>query len=117
MGGAVIRGVVQTDTGTPVEGARVVVTRAPVPLPDIAAVTDLRGRFSFQVPVGGTYTLTSFAENLRPGESRVIVPDTSASTQSPDLLDEDVGSDETPMTQKEDPVFVDTTVHMSQALP
>ena len=52
-----IHGVVTDPAGQPVSGAVVMVAAAPVPVPDIAALTDSEGRFSIIVPVQGTYRL------------------------------------------------------------
>ncbi|MBF6049385.1 hypothetical protein GO001_30055 [Streptomyces sp. NRRL B-1677] len=53
----VIRGTVRDAAGAPVAGARVAFTDGPVPLPDVAAVTDGEGRFALTAPAAGTYTL------------------------------------------------------------
>lgn len=52
-----IEGVVTDPSGQPVPGAVVMVAAAPVPVPDIAALTDVEGRFSIAVPVPGAYRL------------------------------------------------------------
>lgn len=54
---SVIAGVVVDARGDPVEGARVYFVEGPVPLPDIAALTDSGGRFALSAPVPGTYQL------------------------------------------------------------
>ena len=41
----------------PVEGARVYFLESPVPVPDIARLTDSDGRFELSAPVPGTYVL------------------------------------------------------------
>lgn len=64
----VVRGEVRGPDGTPVAGARVVVTASPVPVPEIAAVTDTEGRFALSAPAPGRYTLTAHAEGT-PGKS------------------------------------------------
>jgi hypothetical protein len=53
----VIAGVVVDAGGNPVEEARVYFVEGPVPLPDIAALTDKSGRFALSAPVSGTYQL------------------------------------------------------------
>jgi len=52
-----IAGVVVDSEGNPVEEARVYFVEGPVPLPDIAALTDSSGRFALSAPVSGTYQL------------------------------------------------------------
>jgi hypothetical protein len=52
-----IAGVVVDAEGNPVEEARVYFVEGPVPLPDIAALTDSSGRFALSVPTAGTYQL------------------------------------------------------------
>jgi hypothetical protein len=52
-----IAGVVVDAEGNPVEEARVYFVEGPVPLPDIAALTDSSGRFALSVPTSGTYQL------------------------------------------------------------
>lgn len=58
----VVAGVVVDARGNPVEGARVYFVEGPVPLPDIAALTDDSGRFALSAPVPGTYQLGVAAE-------------------------------------------------------
>jgi len=53
----VVAGMVVDAKGNPVEGARVYFVEGPVPLPDIAALTDSNGQFSLSAPVSGTYQL------------------------------------------------------------
>ena len=53
----IIQGVVADPSGQPVPGAVVMVAAAPVPVPDIAALTDATGRFSIMVSAPGTYRL------------------------------------------------------------
>ena len=52
-----IAGVVVDAEGNPVEEARVYFVEGPVPLPDIAALTDKSGRFALSAPASGTYQL------------------------------------------------------------
>ncbi|QLE72090.1 carboxypeptidase regulatory-like domain-containing protein [Streptomyces rectiverticillatus] len=58
----VIRGTVRDAAGAPVAGARVAFADGPVPLPDVAAVTDSEGRFALTAPAEGTYTLLCRAD-------------------------------------------------------
>ena len=53
----VIAGVVVDAGGNPLEEVRVYFVDGPVPLPDIAALTDGKGRFALSAPVPGTYEL------------------------------------------------------------
>lgn len=57
MPAAPIAGTVVDARGRPVHGARVFLVRAPVPVPDIAALTDAEGRFSLGAPAPGTYAV------------------------------------------------------------
>ena len=52
-----IAGVVVDAQGNPIEGARVYFVEGPVPLPDIAALTDSSGHFALSAPISGTYQL------------------------------------------------------------
>ncbi len=61
----VVAGVVVDARGNPIEGARVYFVVGPVPLPDIAALTDGSGRFALTAPVPGTYQLGVAAEGSR----------------------------------------------------
>jgi hypothetical protein len=70
----VISGVVRTARGRPVADARVYVKRSPVPLPDIAALTDEQGAFAFAVPAAGSYTLACSVEGQATREVTVSVP-------------------------------------------
>ncbi|PSM42877.1 hypothetical protein C6Y14_11825 [Streptomyces dioscori] len=60
-----ITGTVRDTSGKPVEGAHVVFTDGPRPLPDIAAVTNDMGAFSLSAPMPGNYTLTCRADTLQ----------------------------------------------------
>ena len=55
---------------SPVMEARVFFGTAPVPLPDIAALTDDDGRFSLYAPAPGRYEIVCHADGYDP----VIVP-------------------------------------------
>jgi hypothetical protein len=57
-----ITGAVLDAEGRPIEEARVYLVEGPVPLADIAAVTDNSGRFVLSVPAPGTYRLGVTAE-------------------------------------------------------
>ena len=53
-----VGGVVRDATGAPVPYATVALTAGPVPLPDIAALTDAQGVFVLSVPTPGAYEVT-----------------------------------------------------------
>ena len=59
-----IAGLVRDESGAPVEGARVYFTDAPVPIPDVAALTGEDGSFALTAPAEGTYTLECSAEGF-----------------------------------------------------
>jgi hypothetical protein len=69
-GGARIVGRAHLADDSPVTEARVFFGAAPVPMPDIAALTDDDGRFSLYVPAPGAYELVCHADGLHPA----IVP-------------------------------------------
>ncbi len=71
----VISGVVQDSHGNPLVQARVYFTNGPVPLPDIAALTNKDGAFSLTAPVAGSYTLVCAAEGFAPTEVTVAIAD------------------------------------------
>ena len=50
----VIHGVVRDQHGAPLAEARVYFAGGPVPLPDVAAMTDATGTFQLTAPVPGT---------------------------------------------------------------
>jgi hypothetical protein len=59
-----ISGVVRDPAGNPVPEARVYFTSGPVPLPEIAALTDAGGQFTLSVPAAGTYGLECNADGF-----------------------------------------------------
>jgi hypothetical protein len=69
----VISGIVVDPQGKPVSDARVYFTNAPVPLPDIALLTDSNGKFSLSAPSTGIYTLECRVEGFAPTASTVTV--------------------------------------------
>lgn len=102
---AVIRGEVRDRNGDPVAGARVVISESPVPVPEIAAVTDAAGRFTLSAPAAGSYGLTAHAESPTAGVAKVdvfVAPGESPVRSGPrspfELFDpnEEVGSDDLP---------------------
>ena len=54
---SVISGRVLSADGQPVAGARVFFVSSPVPVPDVALLTDGTGRFSLTAPVPGAYRI------------------------------------------------------------
>ena len=54
---SLIRGQVLNARDQPVAGARVSWAQAPVPVPDMALLTDASGRFALAAPAPGHYTL------------------------------------------------------------
>lgn len=65
---SLISGVVRDDEGRPVAEARVYFTDGPVPLQDIAALTNKDGEFSLAAPAPGTYRIEAHADgyNITP---------------------------------------------------
>jgi len=69
-----VSGVVRDATGRPVSEARVYFVSGPVPLPDIAALTDGDGTFSLSVPSAGTYGIECATGDGSPERATVTVP-------------------------------------------
>jgi hypothetical protein len=70
----VVRGTVRDAAGKPVAGARVFFASGPVPVPDVAAVTDAEGRFALSAPAAGTYRIECHAEGPGAATAMVTVP-------------------------------------------
>lgn len=69
----VISGIVRDPQGQPVAEARVYFIGGPVPLPDIAALTDSGGAFSLSAPAPGTYHIECAVEGFAPTVATVAV--------------------------------------------
>ena len=69
-----LRGRVVDGTGQPVADATVVVIDAPVPVPDVAAVSDEDGRFVFGGLSAGTYRLRATGPDGNVGGTSIVVP-------------------------------------------
>jgi hypothetical protein len=69
----IIAGVVSDREGVAVPEARVSFVAGPSALPDIAALTDSRGRFTLSAPVPGDYTIQCAADGYAPGKVKVSV--------------------------------------------
>lgn len=70
---SVIFGVVRDDTGNPVPHARVSFLAGPVPLPDIAALTELDGTFALSAPVAGEYVIAVDIEQFVRKELKITL--------------------------------------------
>jgi hypothetical protein len=70
----IISGVVQDLHGKPIAQAPVYFTNGPVPLPDIAALTDEEGAFTLTAPTRGSYTIACAAEGFAPTEVSIEIP-------------------------------------------
>jgi Carboxypeptidase regulatory-like domain len=75
MAPGVISGVVRSPNGKPIANARVYFTAGPVPLPEIAALTDGSGAFSLTAPVPGEYVIESAADEFSARSAKVRVKD------------------------------------------
>jgi hypothetical protein len=70
---SVVSGVVRGPDGKPLSNARVYFTAGPVPLPEIAALTDASGAFSLTAPAPGEYVIEGTADELGARSSKVKV--------------------------------------------
>jgi hypothetical protein len=70
---SLISGVVRNPSGNPVTDARVYFTAGPVPLPEIAALTDSNGAFSLSAPSPGIYSIECNADGFAPKAATVTV--------------------------------------------
>lgn len=70
---SVISGVVRGPDGTPIPNARVYFTSGPVPLPEIAAMTDSSGEFSLTAPAPGEYVIEAVTDEFGPRSSTAKV--------------------------------------------
>jgi Carboxypeptidase regulatory-like domain len=68
-----LAGVVRGPDGEPVPQARVFIAGGPVPVPDIAALTDAEGRFALSLPAAGAYQLECVADGFAPLSTTVEV--------------------------------------------
>jgi len=71
--GSVISGVVRNADDQPVGDARVYFTEAPMPLPDIAALTNDKGEYSLSAPASGKYKITCTAGDYAPLTHKVNI--------------------------------------------
>lgn len=61
---SVIAGVVKDKNGSAISGARVSFVTGPIPLQDIAALTDVNGSFVLSAPTPGEYTVEVLSEGF-----------------------------------------------------
>ncbi len=61
--------------GRPVHEARVGVVKAPVALPDVAALSDPAGRVTLSVPAPGAYDISASADGHGSAGASVVVDD------------------------------------------
>lgn len=60
----VIHGTVKDNNGNPISQARVSFIDGPVSLPDIAGLTDSKGKFALSAPVAGEYVIQVVADEF-----------------------------------------------------
>ncbi len=71
----IVAGVVRGPAGEQVAQGRVFIARSPVPVPDVAALTDAEGRFTLSLPAPGLYEVACVAEGYAPSSATVEVAD------------------------------------------
>jgi Carboxypeptidase regulatory-like domain len=72
---SVISGRVLSADGQPIAGARVFFVSSPVPVPDIALLTDGTGRFSLTAPVPGAYRIGCSSDKFGSATITLDVPE------------------------------------------
>jgi hypothetical protein len=71
----IVAGVVRGSAGDQVAQARVFIARGPVPVPDIAALTDAESRFILSFPVQGSCDVACVADGYAPSSTTIEVAD------------------------------------------
>jgi Carboxypeptidase regulatory-like domain len=71
----IVAGVVRGRADEQVPEARVFIAGGPVPVPDIAALTDADGRFTLSLPMQGSYEVACVAEGYAPSSTTIEVAD------------------------------------------
>ena len=74
-----IYGNVKDEKGNPIAEARVSFVGGPVPLTDIAALTDNKGKFVITAPTPGEYTIEVVSEGFSPCRVKISTGDSSES--------------------------------------
>jgi hypothetical protein len=70
---SVVFGVVRDLTGCPVPQARVSFVVGPLQLPDIAALTDIKGNFALSAPVAGEYVIQVISDGFVPYKAKIAI--------------------------------------------
>ena len=78
---SVIRGTVLDAAGKPVAGARVYVTQAPGPVPDVAVLSDAAGRFTLAAARAGRYEVACSSDALGGASVQVTVGSATAEVE------------------------------------
>lgn len=64
--GSLLKLLIVNGIGKPLENVRVVLDSAPVPVPDIAAMSDDQGEASIWLPAAGRYDISFYADGYKP---------------------------------------------------
>ena len=75
-----LRGTVVDTADRPVASASVYFVSAPVPVRDVAVLTDDDGTFTLTAPTAGEYRIGANAEHFAPAETAVTVADVAEQT-------------------------------------
>lgn len=86
--GTLIRGWVHRVDGGAVVEARVYFESAPIAVPDVALLTDERGRFTLYAPVPGRYRVACRAEDAASASVELDLVETDAEVEVEIELDE-----------------------------
>jgi hypothetical protein len=71
--GCLVRGTTRRRGGREIAEARVFFTEAPVPVPDVATLTNDSGGFTLYAPAPGLYVVSCHAEGLSPASLSIDI--------------------------------------------
>lgn len=70
---SVVFGMVRDHNGNPISNARVSFVEGPVPLQDIAALTDNKGTFALSAPIAGEYVIEVVSDKFIKKKEKITI--------------------------------------------